>query len=317
MKRKMYLAICAIGLFVCVSAGAFIFMLTTQPPAGSGCSASSENLTEKERAASHGAATGHSPFVKLQEERKQNTISSIMNLLQISRSERLFGSYQLKGIVIIDDKAPETRHAVITDPASGITRTFPLHSVLPDDSELVGIEQHHVILQKSGVRKRLDMYAVTGENAVSQRSYLAKAENGYNKIGNNNYVMNPYLVFRGDAGSVFDFAMTVYSPNGDMEGIQLSNMKNNIAARELGLRENDIIVSVNNTSIDTVASAVKACRNAHESDEIQLEIRRGEEVISLTYHLFWEGEGSWTPMDVINLKPVSSFLRNVIVRSLF
>ena len=63
--------------------------------------------------------------------------------------------------------------------------------------------------------------------------------------------------------------------------------------------------------------SVYACIDAYHSDELQLKIRRGDKDVSLTYHLYWEGEGSWTPMDVLRSRAVSSLLKNGFSGRLF
>ena len=144
-----------------------------------------------------------------------------------------------------------------------------------------------------------------------------KDPTGYEKINDNEYNLNPYRVFRGDADRVLDFTMKVSSRDGRMDGIRISNIGDNSLARELGLQENDILLSVNRESVNSILSGIYACINAYNSDDLQLEVLRGDKVIPLTYHLFWEGQGSWTPGDVLRSKAVSSLLRNGIISNLF
>jgi type II secretory pathway component PulC len=257
-------------------------------------------------------ALGNRPQpVDVAESHKQDNDPWAMNLLMNPNKEPLFGSYQLKGVVILADAAHNSRRAIINDLTKGGTRTYFLNETLSDGSQLVDIEPQHVIFQNNGVRKRICIFNLMDEKTIKQRKYLANAPNGYMRLNNNEYVLNPYQVFRGDANLLLDFAIRTYKSSGVMEGLQLSEMGNNGLPMELGFQKNDVLLSLNQKPMDSILNAIKTCINAHKSDEIQLKVRRGDKTISLTYHLFWEGKGSWTPVDVINTKPISSFLSSI------
>lgn len=256
-----------------------------------------------------------SPAVPVKDEKKreeEKSRSFVGNLLKNPGGRQQFGSFRLKSI-IADDAAPKSSRATIEDTDTGSTRTYYLDDTLPDNSRLVGVKQDYVVLQKEGVRKRI-FFNLGSEDRGD--AGVPGAE-GYSRIGNNEFNMNPYRVFKGNADQVLDFSMKIHSSNGDMDGIQITDVRPNTLAGLLGLKEGDVLLAVNNQPVDSVLNAVRACMNAHGSDDVQLKVRRNGRVTTLTYHLFWQGQGSWTSSDVLRSKAVSSLLNEAVLSHLF
>ena len=239
----------------------------------------------------------------------QENYPLVMRLLKSSQKKQVFGSFRLISI-IEHDTDPESSRATIEDMNTGSSRTYLIQDTLPDDSKLVGIKQDHVVLQKSGVRKRI-YFHFQSENP------LAKSRSGFREINDGEFDLNPYRAFRGDASSVLDFSMKAHSRNGEMDGIQVTDIEHNPLFQALGLKEGDVLVEVNGKPVDSLLNGVRSGIDAYFSDDLQLKIRRGNQDIILTYHLFWEGQGSWTPMDVLNSKAVSSLFDGEFASHLF
>ena len=242
--------------------------------------------------------------------------SSIRNLLNTSNRKQIFGSYQVKGI-IVNNAAPESSSATIEDLNNNTSRIYSLNDTLSDNSRLADIKQDYVVLQKNGVRKRIYIQYSRSNGSRARGFASGNGSNGYEKIGDNEFNLNPYRVFRGDTDTVLDFTMKVSNRDGRMNGIKISDISDDSLARKLGLKENDVLLSVNKESVDSILNGINACMNAYNSDDLQLEILRGDQVISLNYHLFWEGQGSWTPSEVLSSKAVSSLIRNDFFSNIF
>ena len=245
-----------------------------------------------------------------------SSYSKITNLLNTSNRKEIFGSYQVKGI-IVNDAAPESSSATIEDLSNNTSHIYSLNDTLSDNSRLVDIKQNYVVLQKNGVRKRIYIQYSRSIGSRTRGSASWNDSNGYERISDNEFNLNPYRVFRGDTDTVLDFTMKVSRRDGQMNGIKISDISNDSLARKLGLKENDVLLSVNKESVDSILNGINACMNAYNSDDLQLEILRGGQVISLNYHLFWEGQGSWSPSDVLSSKAVSSLLRNGFISNFF
>jgi hypothetical protein len=237
----------------------------------------------------------------------------VMRLLQSFQKRQVFGSFRVIS-VIVNETVPESSRATIEDVKTGSSRTYSIDDTLPDDSRLADIRQEYVILEKNGVRKRIPFSAA---GADSGKSRSGNWRSGFQKTGDNEFDLNPYRAFHGDAASVLDFSMKVHNRDGEMDGIQVSDIEKSPLLKKLGLKEGDVLVGVNGQSVDSLLNGVKACLNAYYSDDVQLKIRRGDEVIALDYNLFWEGRGSWTLMEVLNSRAVSSLFDGGIASHLF
>jgi hypothetical protein len=249
------------------------------------------------------------PYTKDIEAGRETGYSLARNLLKNPSNRPAFGSFRLKSI-IADDAHPESGRATIEEIDTGSARTYALGDPLPDGSSLVEIKQDYVVLEKNGVRKRIFFsYGRGGWNSSGSR--------GFAQVGDDEFNLSPYRVFRGDADRVLDFSLKIHSREGEMDGIQVSGIKPGTLAERLGLKDGDVLLEANGQKVDSLLNAVKASMNAHGSDDLQLKVRRDGKVMSLTYHLFWEGQGSWTPADVMGSKAVSSLLDESILSNLF
>ncbi len=247
---------------------------------------------------------------------RQANYSFVTNLLKSIGKRKLFGDYRLKGTIVYD-AVPELSRSIVEDLNTGKSRIYSINEKLPDKSIIVGIKPEHITLQKSGVRRKI-CFPSEGNIGGSKRSTLLEDSfNGFKEINDNEYDLKMYQVFKGDASSILDFSMEVYSQNGQKDGIQISDIEHNALALDLGLQENDVLLAVNNESVNSLLGCIKVCINAYSSDELQLKIRRGDDVILLTYHLFWEGKGVWTPKDVLNSRALSSLFNNALTAGLF
>jgi hypothetical protein len=237
----------------------------------------------------------------------------IMNQLDAFGEEESFGSYRLKGVFMYA-KTPGLRRANIEDVKTGQTGIYSLDETLPDGSQLVDIKYNYITLEKNGVRKKIYLYTSEERrpDIVSEMGWY-----GYKTIGNNEFALKPYQIFQGDPNRILDFSIQASDKDGYMEGLKITNAKENVLIHTFGLLEGDVLLEVNKEPINSLYKCIKICFDSRNSDELQLKIRRGEKVISQIYHLYWEGSASWTVMDLLNTEAGSSLLSDKFVSHLF
>jgi hypothetical protein len=154
------------------------------------------------------------------------------------------------------------------------------------------------------VRKRIYLN-LQGRNGSSIHAKASKiAVDGYEKIADYEYNINPDKIFKRDAGDHLDFSMRAHNQAGYGEGIQISDIGSNPLAQALGLKEGDVLLEVNGKSAGSLLNSARALVNACRSDDLQLKIRRGEKIIMLKYHLLWkipgpEERGDGAPLNSI------------------
>lgn len=245
--------------------------------------------------------------------REWNTRAAVRYLLgSLQRGER-FRAYRLAGIVA-DPSDQGAGRAVIEDLEAGTTRAYAVPDPLPDGSRLVAIKGDYVVLEKNGVRKRLHSRrgARNGPDAPE-----ATGAEGYRKIGEREFDLNPYLVFGGDPDRLLDFSLKAALRGDSMEGVLISGLDPAGPAHRLGLREGDVLLAVNGRPVDSLLNGVRACLDAHGSDDVEIRLRRAGRPVTLTYHLFWQGRGSWTAATVLRSRAVASLLDDASVLHLF
>lgn len=239
----------------------------------------------------------------------EKSYSLARNLLKTPANRPVFGSFRLQSI-IADNAHPESGRATIEEIDTGSVRIYSLGDTLPDNSSLVEIKPDYVVLEKDGVRKRIVFsYGSGGRNSSGTR--------GFARIGDDEFNLNPYRVFRGDANRVLDFSLEFHDSEGAMDGIRVSGIQPGSLAALLGLKDGDVLLEANGQKVDSILNTVRASMNAHGSDDLLLKVRRDGKVISLTYHLFWEGQGAWTAADVLGSKAISSLFDESILSNFF
>ncbi|MBN2338459.1 MAG: PDZ domain-containing protein [Acidobacteria bacterium] len=244
-----------------------------------------------------------------------NADSAVRYLLgSLQRGER-FRSYRLAGIVA-DPSAQGASRAVIEDLEAGTTRAYAVPDPLPDGSRLAAIKSDYVVLEKNGVRKRLRLHSRRDARSGPAALETTGAE-GYKRIGEHEFDLNPYRVFRGDADRVLGFSLRASLRGGSMEGVLISGLDSTGPAHRLGLREGDVLLAVNGKPVDSLLNGVRACLIAHGSDDVEIRLRRAGRDVTLTYHLFWQGRGSWTTATVLRSRAVASLLDDASVLHLF
>ena len=245
---------------------------------------------------------------------KSENSSFILNILHSPKKIENFGSFRLIGIAFHAD-APGWSSAVLGDLNSGKRRIFRLGDLLPDLSRLVDIQQNYIILEKDGVRRRLTVFSYEN-NSQGDAPFGITAEK-VKKVKDNEWVLKPYQAFKGDVNDVLDFSLGLHGRDGQVDGIQISDVHEHSLAAELGLKEGDVLVAVNGQEVDSLYKCVRACFDARMSDELALRVRRGGSHMTLTYHLLWEGNGTWGPGDVLRSRAVLSLINRGLIANLF
>jgi hypothetical protein len=244
-----------------------------------------------------------------------NTRAAVRYLLgSLERGER-FRAYRLAGI-IADPSAQGAGRAVIEDLETGTTRAYAVPDPLPDGSRLAAIKGDYVVLEKNGVRKRLRLHSGRGARDGPDAPEATGAK-GYTRIGQHEFDLNPYRVFGGDPDRILDFSLKPALRGDSMEGVLISGLDPAGPAHRLGLREGDVLLAVNGRPVDSLLGAVRACLDAHGSDDVEIRLRRAGRPVTLTYHLFWQGRGTWTAATVLRSRAVASLLDDASVLHLF
>jgi type II secretion system protein C len=242
----------------------------------------------------------------LLDENNSPNFSFIRNVLNIKGKTVLFDAYRVKGIAI-NFQSPQQSSAMIESVKDNQSTVYYLNRILPDQSRLIEINSDHVVLEKEGIRKRFYIndnaeLAVASENKVP--------DEGYEKLNDKEWTLMPYRAFKDNAKEVLDFSIDGTKTDDGIEGFKIDDFKDDSLLGNLGLQAGDVILKINDSSATSMYECIKAFNNVKLSDELALEVRRGNQNITLKYHLFWSGAGSWAPKDVFSSKAILSLIKN-------
>jgi general secretion pathway protein C len=82
-----------------------------------------------------------------------------------------------------------------------------------------------------------------------------------------------------------DSEVTPVWRDGRIEGLQLNNIEQNEYARELGLEEGDVVVSVNGIKIRSIDEAFTVANRLQRAPTVRVEVLREGKSRTLTYNV--------------------------------
>lgn len=244
------------------------------------------------------------------EERKPSSYSIIRSFLGIPRKATLLESYRLRGIVIYDS-ASRPSSALLEDLTTGTRSTYFLNGVLPDGSRIVDLRGSFIVLEKEGIRREVHIFPQGTDD--TRNTTTPSGSNGYHKLDTNEWNLNPYKYFAGDARSVLNLSLTLDTGGDHTGGLRVNDVSSSPLISQLGVRDGDILSQVNGVGLNSLYNCVKAWLDASTSDELELKVLRGGTIVTLKYHLLWEGIGTWTTEDVLKSRAVLSLLNSKLL----
>ncbi|MFH1414321.1 MAG: PDZ domain-containing protein [Candidatus Omnitrophota bacterium] len=76
-----------------------------------------------------------------------------------------------------------------------------------------------------------------------------------------------------------------YFEGGKIQGFKIAKIKNRVLAKKAGLKEGDIVLSVNNRKLDTIKKPLEIYHDLRDESKITLQIKRKGEEKNLVYYL--------------------------------
>lgn len=152
---------------------------------------------------------------------------------------------------------------------------------------LAKLYKTYVIFERDSNKYKLEIpkeknvnYEVEKKNKVSVNENIVVNGNSVSVNRNylNSYVSNLDKVWK-------DIAITDIRKKGLIEGFQVNRVNKNSVFGELGLKQNDVIKSVNGTKIKSYADAFKIYNEINKLDYLTLEILRNNEIVELNYEI--------------------------------
>jgi type II secretion system protein C len=174
--------------------------------------------------------------------------------------------------------SPSVARAVIKNLKTGVLGVYKMDQTVAD-ARIESIDTDAVILVYNGEKKILKLYTTwSGDNndilapsskTVSEKSHAvdtdAQAKPGYLETTLNKAVIEPYAV------------------NGQIEGLRITGVEDLGIAKNLGLKNNDVIRVVNGQRLTSKQKAFQILKKAKSQTAISVELLRDNEIKKLSF----------------------------------
>lgn len=158
------------------------------------------------------------------------------------------------------------------------------------DATIIGIEAERVAVRRGNGKQE---YLTMVEGEVSKpptRSSRGKGDDDDDevvKLGENKYQVSRDMIDRYmndmDALSKMGRALLHRGPDGQFDGYRLSAIRRNTLADKLGIKNGDVIHSVNGKSLNSMSAAMEAYQTLTSENQFSFEVTRRGEKLSLDY----------------------------------
>ncbi len=89
-----------------------------------------------------------------------------------------------------------------------------------------------------------------------------------------------------DLNAAFKQAVPIpFIEAGKVTGIKVTNIKDKSLALQAGIKEGDVIISINDRNIDSMRNAVKILQEMRGQEKFDIVVKRGRDIKNLTYYL--------------------------------
>ncbi len=159
------------------------------------------------------------------------------------------------------------------------------------DATVVAIEQSRVQVRRANSRLE---YITMDEEAPKKKperqastSSGGDDEEGIEKVGENKFVVSRDLLdkYINDIESISRMgrALLHRGPDGEFDGYRLSAIRRNTLADKLGIRNGDVVHSVNGKPLNSVQSAMEAYQTMTNDSNFSFEVTRRGQKVDLDY----------------------------------
>jgi type II secretion system protein C len=161
-----------------------------------------------------------------------------------------------------------------------------------EDATVISIEQRLIRLRRSnGQEEVLTMEEDSGGSSRSNRGKTKDLtdDEGIEKVGEHKYVVDRSLVdkYLGDLDAISKMARA--SPHrgtdGKIDGYRLSGVRRDSPLDKLGIKNGDVINTVNGTSLSSVSGAMGAFNSMQSESSFNFEVNRRGQDLTLDYEV--------------------------------
>lgn len=180
-------------------------------------------------------------------------------------------------------------YAVIESSESGVQQLFAVGDLVFDGPKLVAVDKRTATVLRGGRRVVLEIVETEGAPAkAADGATGAAAAGGIRQVGDNRY-----LVDRGEVDHSIENLSSIvtqmravpYLKDGKSLGFRVFNIRAGSLFERMGLKNGDVIQSVNGTTLDDPTRALALLDEVEAADEITVDLLRDDHPNTLTYSI--------------------------------
>jgi len=220
-------------------------------------------------------------FGAVQQNDKKNTTEKPLDEIPLSEKDL---HLRLVGTIVRDE--PEQNIAVIEDTRSGDQNMYQAG----DQVGQVGIEsvlRDNVVITSSGEKRVLTMqFKRLRHMRGRKKSKIAASDNIEQSSASRSISKDFVLQSLQDMSGLMQSALIKpYQQNGKTMGFQLDNIRSGSFYDRIGLKDNDVILRIDNTDLKSPQQFMEFSRKLRNKDRITMTLRRGGEKRRIQYRL--------------------------------
>lgn len=201
---------------------------------------------------------------------------------------------QLRGELLLRGTAEfgGAGYAVIESSESGVQQLFAVGELVFEGPKLVAVDARTATVLRAGRRVVLEIVETDGApvkaSAGPRGAANAAAAGGIRQVGDNRY-----LVDRGEVDHSIENLSSIvtqmravpYLKDGKSLGFRVFNIRAGSLFERMGLKNGDVIQSVNGTTLDDPTRALALLDEVEAADEISVDLLRDDRPNTLTYSI--------------------------------
>ncbi len=179
--------------------------------------------------------------------------------------------------------------ALILDESTSTSRGYGIHDHIYD-AEVIQIGPKRVTIKRGdGTEEVLSLGESEGPKPIVTDAASSPTEEGITKVSETefNITRETFDKYMSDIEGLSKLGRGLLhrGPDGAFDGYRLTSIRRNSVAEQLGIRNGDVIHSVNGQSLDSVSSALAAYNGMGSSSNFNIDVTRRGEKTNLTYNI--------------------------------
>jgi len=186
--------------------------------------------------------------------------------------ESSLDSYKLLATIL--ESTPEGSFAVIKDINSDQLGIYKIGNTI-SGYQIAKILRGQVVLLRNGKKFVLNFP-------------IGSVNQPFTEISNNTRIMNKAALSNKvpDINTALQQAIPIpYIQGGKIVGLKITNVKNKSLAAQAGIKEGDIIVSINNQKLDNIKTALDILHQMKTQEKINVMVKSGKDIKNLIYYV--------------------------------